>query len=71
VCGLVRARVAVPVHWGTLHAPASRRLPAGWMDRAGPAFEAAVHRLAPEVRPCVLRPGEAVVVTATGEVDVA
>ncbi|GIG38503.1 MBL fold metallo-hydrolase [Cellulomonas phragmiteti] len=58
VCALVGARVAVPVHWGTLHAPASRRLPPGWMDRAGRAFEAAVHRVAPDVRPCVLQPGD-------------
>lgn len=60
VCALVGARVAVPVHWGTLHAPASTRLPPGWMDRAGRAFEAAVHRVAPDVRACVLAPGEAV-----------
>jgi len=59
-CALVGARVAVPVHWGTLHAPASRRLPPGWMDRAGKAFEAAVRRLAPDVRACVLLPGDVV-----------
>lgn len=62
VCALVGARVAVPVHWGTLHAPASRGLPPGWMDRAGPAFEAAVRRLAPGVEARVLAPGEATVV---------
>ncbi|MBO0925750.1 MBL fold metallo-hydrolase [Cellulomonas sp. zg-ZUI199] len=62
VCALVGARVAVPVHWGTLHAPAGRRLPPGWMDRGGRAFEAAVRRVAPGVRPCVLAPGGAVVV---------
>lgn len=61
VCGLVGARVAVPVHWGTLHAPASRGLPPGWMDRAGRAFEAAVHRVAPHVDAVVLSPGEALV----------
>ncbi len=59
VCALVGARVAVPVHWGTLHAPASRRLPPGWMDRAGRAFEAAAHREAPDVEVRVLVPGEA------------
>lgn len=57
VCALVGARVAVPVHWGTLHAPASRGLPPGWMDRAGRAFEAAVHRVAPHVQARVLEPG--------------
>ena len=35
----VRARPC-PVHWGTLHAPVSRRLPPGWMDRAGPRVRA-------------------------------
>ena len=57
-CAVVGARAAVPVHWGTLHAPASRRLPPGWMDRAGPAFAAAVQRWAPGCRPLVLAPGE-------------
>ena len=49
-CAGVGARAAVPVHWGTLHAPVSRRLPPGWMDRAGPAFAHAAARSAPEVR---------------------
>jgi L-ascorbate metabolism protein UlaG (beta-lactamase superfamily) len=44
VCAVVGVRRAVPIHWGTLHAPASRRLPPGWMDRAGPAFAAALAR---------------------------
>ncbi len=59
VCEEVGARRAVPVHWGTLHAPASRRLPPGWMDRAGPAFAHALARRA-EVEPVLLAPGEAV-----------
>lgn len=58
-CAAVGARVAVPVHWGTLHAPAARRLPPGWMDRAGPAFAAAAHRFAPRCVVRVLAPGEA------------
>lgn len=62
VCALVDARVAVPVHWGTLHAPASRRLPPGWMDRAGRAFEAAAQRLGSDVEARVLLPGEDTVV---------
>ena len=57
-CAIVRARVAIPVHWGTLHAPASRRLPPGWMDRAGDAFAAALAREAPGCRAVVLQPGE-------------
>jgi L-ascorbate metabolism protein UlaG (beta-lactamase superfamily) len=54
-CG---ARSALPVHWGTLHAPASRRLPPGWMDRAGAAFAGACARLAPGCRVVLLEPGE-------------
>ncbi|MCK9795579.1 MBL fold metallo-hydrolase [Isoptericola sp. 4D.3] len=57
VCAEVRPRVAIPVHWGTLHVPGGRDLPRGWMDHAGAAFAAAVHRLAPGVRAVVLRPG--------------
>lgn len=68
VCALVGARVAVPVHWGTLHAPASRRLPPGWMDRAGRAFAAAVHRSAPGVEARVLEPGQATTVVPGGGV---
>ncbi len=60
VCALVGARHAVPIHWGTLHAPASRRLPPGWMDRAGPAFASAAARLAAGTRVHVLMPGEQV-----------
>jgi len=59
VCEAVGVRWAVPVHWGTLHAPASRRLPPGWMDRAGPAFARALARRA-QVEPVLLAPGEAV-----------
>ncbi|HEY8720635.1 MBL fold metallo-hydrolase [Pengzhenrongella sp.] len=57
-CAVVGARYAVPVHWGTLHAPASRRLPPGWMDRAGDAFAVALARAAPDCEAVVLRPGE-------------
>jgi L-ascorbate metabolism protein UlaG (beta-lactamase superfamily) len=64
VCASVGARVAVPVHWGTLHAPASRRLPPGWMDRAGRAFEAAARRVAPDVEVRVLEPGDVTEVRA-------
>lgn len=56
----VGARWAVPVHWGTLHAPVSRHLPPGWMDAAGPAFAAAVARHAGTCRVHVLAPGAAV-----------
>ncbi|MBD8079238.1 MBL fold metallo-hydrolase [Cellulosimicrobium arenosum] len=58
VCADVGVRVAIPVHWGTLHAPGGRHVPRGWMDRAGAAFAAAVRREAPGTRAVVLRPGE-------------
>lgn len=57
-CAMVGARYAVPIHWGTLHAPAGRHLPPGWMDEAGPAFAAAVRREAPGCEAVVLAPGE-------------
>jgi L-ascorbate metabolism protein UlaG (beta-lactamase superfamily) len=59
VCEQLGVRWAVPVHWGTLHPPASRRLPPGWMDRAGPAFARALARRG-QVEPVLLAPGEAV-----------
>ena len=65
-CAVVGATAALPVHWGTLHAPASRRLPPGWMDRAGAAFAAALARSAPGCRPLVLVPGESVGLAGAG-----
>jgi L-ascorbate metabolism protein UlaG (beta-lactamase superfamily) len=58
VCAAAGVRVAIPVHWGTLHTPGGRNLPRGWMDHAGAAFAAAVHRWAPATRAVVLAPGE-------------
>jgi L-ascorbate metabolism protein UlaG (beta-lactamase superfamily) len=58
-CAVVGARSAVPIHWGTLHTPISRRLPPGWMDAAGPAFAAAAAREAPGCSVHVLAPGDA------------
>jgi L-ascorbate metabolism protein UlaG (beta-lactamase superfamily) len=57
-CAEAGVRVAIPVHWGTLHAPGGRHLPRGWMDHAGSAFAAAAQRVAPGTRVVVLRPGE-------------
>lgn len=53
-CRRVGAAYAVPVHWGTLHAPGGRRYPRGWMDRPGPDFARAVEAAAPRCRPLVL-----------------
>lgn len=54
-CAVVGASVAVPVHWGTLHAPLSR---GAWFDAPGPAFAAALAQEAPGCEAVVLRPGE-------------
>ena len=56
-CDVVGARYAVPVHWGTLHVPAGRHLPRGWMDRPGFAFARDVRWQAPDCEPVVLHPG--------------
>ncbi len=58
-CALVGARAAVPVHWGTLHAPAGRHLPRGWMTTPGAHFVRALRRVAPRCEPVLLRPGQA------------
>ncbi len=58
VCAEVGVRAAVPVHWGTLHAPGGRNLPRGWMDHAGAAFAAAAGREAPGTDVVVLEPGQ-------------
>lgn len=57
-CNVVGARYAIPVHWGTLHVPAGKHLPRGWMDRPGLAFARDVRRLAPDTEPVVLHPGD-------------
>lgn len=60
LCADVGARAAVPVHWGTLHAPGGRRLPPGWMDRPGELFARELERLAPQTLAVVLSPGGSV-----------
>jgi len=57
-CAVTGARWAVPVHWGTLHAPFGSRFPRGWMDAPGERFARAVRRQASGCTPVVLRPGE-------------
>ena len=51
---LVRPRVALPIHWGTLH---SRR-PGPWFSDPPHRFAAEVARVAPEVAVRVLSPGD-------------
>ena len=61
-CRMSGARWAVPVHWKTLHVPAGRDIPRGWMDSAGPRFAAALAREAPDCRPAVLDVGASLTV---------
>jgi L-ascorbate metabolism protein UlaG (beta-lactamase superfamily) len=56
-CRRVGARYAVPVHWGTLHAPGAGNHPRGWMDSPGPAFAQALGLVAPGCTPLVLETG--------------
>ena len=53
---LLRARIAIPIHWGTLHPYLSRR--GDWFSRPGAEFATQVAGVAPEVEVRVLRPGE-------------
>ena len=52
--GLLRARVAVPIHWGTLHPRLTRR--GEWLSSPGEQFAAQVGEMAPEAEVRVLRP---------------
>lgn len=55
---IVGARTAVPIHWGTFHAPLGRHVPRGWMDRGGPDFLRALDAIAPGTSGVLLAPGE-------------
>ena len=57
-CAMSGAKWAVPVHWQTLHLPAGRAWPRGWMDAAGPLFEFALARTVPSCHVAMLQPGE-------------
>ena len=59
---LLRARVAVPIHWGTLHPRLTRR--GEWFSTPGEQFAVHVAEMAPEAEVRVLRPGESTSVAA-------
>lgn len=65
-CRLSGARWAVPVHWKTLHVPAGKMFPRGWMDAAGPRFAQALAHEAPNCRAAVLDVGGSVTVPPAG-----
>jgi L-ascorbate metabolism protein UlaG (beta-lactamase superfamily) len=58
VAGVVGARVAVPIHWGTLYPRRLHRLWTGPLVQPGDRFKAAAARRAPRTDVVVLRPGE-------------
>lgn len=64
-CAMSGARSAIPVHWKTLHVPGGRVWPRGWMDEAGPRFESALAREAPQCRATVLHVGDSVTISAS------
>ncbi|WP_217915229.1 MBL fold metallo-hydrolase [Miltoncostaea marina] len=57
---LLRPRVAIPIHWGTLlPAPLGLLRRPAFLSEPAEAFAAAVTRVAPEAEARILRPGEA------------
>jgi L-ascorbate metabolism protein UlaG (beta-lactamase superfamily) len=56
-CARTRARYALPVHWGTLHAPLMT-LVSDWFDRPLHAFEVELAATAPACQAIRLAPGE-------------
>ena len=59
---LLRARIAIPIHWGTLHPRYTRR--GDWFSGPAERFAAQVAAVAGEVEVRVLRPGESTSVEA-------
>jgi L-ascorbate metabolism protein UlaG (beta-lactamase superfamily) len=56
-CARTAARFALPVHWGTLHAPLMTWR-SDWFDRPLDHFERALGRSAPDCQLIRLMPGE-------------
>ena len=59
---LLRPRVAIPIHWGTLYPPLTQL--GEWFSRPGDEFAAQVAAVAPQSEVRVLRPGESTAVSA-------
>lgn len=55
---LLRPRVAIPIHWGTLHLPLLPRLRPGFLTQPPYAFRREARVLAPAVEVRVLTPGQ-------------
>jgi L-ascorbate metabolism protein UlaG (beta-lactamase superfamily) len=61
---MLKARIAIPIHWGTLAPIRFRSPPPDFLAWPGPEFARQVARLAPDVEARVLAPGEATEVSA-------
>jgi L-ascorbate metabolism protein UlaG (beta-lactamase superfamily) len=55
---MTRARVAIPVHWGTLHPPVVARFRRGWLEQPGKRFGELVATRCPDATAIVLEPGQ-------------
>ena len=64
---LIRPAIAIPIHWGTLLPLGMRRFAGPRFGAPGPAFSAAVARLAPQVQAIVLVPGESTALGARAD----
>jgi L-ascorbate metabolism protein UlaG (beta-lactamase superfamily) len=62
VIARIGARVAVPIHWGTLYPRRLHRLWRGPLDEPGERFAAHAARVAPATDVRVLRPGESTII---------
>jgi L-ascorbate metabolism protein UlaG (beta-lactamase superfamily) len=62
VVATVGARVAIPIHWGTLYPRRLHRLWTGPLEQPGDRFAAVAAQVAPRAEVHVLRPGEAATV---------
>ncbi|HLT21229.1 MAG TPA: MBL fold metallo-hydrolase [Thermomicrobiales bacterium] len=60
-CRMLKPRVAIPIHWGTLHPITSALGKLDFLTEPPEQFERAATHLAPETEVCVLRPGDEVV----------
>lgn len=55
---MTHARFAIPVHWGTLHAPLVPRFGRGWLEQPGERFAEMVADRCPDATAIVLAPGQ-------------
>ena len=59
--GLIRPRIAIPIHWGTFRPRIGRPGARAFLRTPGPRFAEAAARIAPDVVVRVIAPGERVV----------